>query len=145
MKKKEAGKFCFVTLDEYTSTRSRRYMNVNLHCDSHPVNLVLIRIKGSIPAERVENLLKGRMHEFGLKMQDIVAATTDGANVMYSFGRMICCVQQLCFAHGNHLAIIDFLHARRNLFEGLETEREHNTGSDSEFSLEEETEWMNLQ
>ena len=138
--KKEAGKFCSVTLDEYTSIRSRRYMNVNLHYDPHPVNLGMVRIKGSIPAERVENLVKGRLHEFGLKMEDIVAATTDGASVMKSFGRMICFVHQLCFAHGYHLAVTDFLYARRNLFEGLETEREHNTGSDSEFSSEEETE-----
>jgi len=31
--KKWAGKFCSVTLDEYTSTRNRRYINLNLHCD----------------------------------------------------------------------------------------------------------------
>ena len=55
---------------------------------------------------------------------------------------MICCVHQLCFAHGYHLAVADFLYARRNLFEGLETEREHNTGTDSEFSSKEETEEM---
>ena len=60
---------------------------------------------------------------------------------MKSFGRMICCVHQLCFANGYHLAIIDFLYARQNLFEGLEKERENNnTGSDSEFSSEEEME-----
>ena len=30
-------------------------MNVNLHYDLHPVNLGMVRIKDSIPAERVEN------------------------------------------------------------------------------------------
>ena len=84
--------------------------------------------------------MKGRLHEFGNKMEDIVAATTDGASVMKSFEIMICCVQQLCFAHGYHLALTDFLYARRNLFEGLGTERGHNTESGSEFSSEEETE-----
>ena len=60
---------------------------------------------------------------------------------MKSFGRMICCVHQLCFAHGYHLTVTDFLYARQNLFEGLENERENsNTGSDSEFSSEEELE-----
>ena len=40
-----------------------------------------------------------------------------------------------------HLAVTDFLCARQNLFEGLEKERENNnTGSDSEFSSEEEME-----
>ena len=109
-------------------------MNVNLHYDLHPVNFGMVRIKGSIPAERVENSVKGRLHEFGFKMEDIVAATTDGASVMKSFGRMICCVHQLCFAHGYHIAVTDFLYARRNFFEGLETEREHCTESDLEFS-----------
>ena len=74
-------------------------------------------------------------------MEDIVAATTDGASVIKSFGRMICCVHQLCFAYGYYLAVTDFLYARQNLFEGLEKERENNnTGSDSEFSSEEEME-----
>ena len=63
--------------------------------------------------------MKERLHKFGLKMEDIVAATTNGASVMKSFGRMICCVHQLCFAHGYHLAVNDFLYARQNLFEGL--------------------------
>ena len=33
-------------------------MNLNLHYDSDPVNLEMVRIKGSMPAERVENLVK---------------------------------------------------------------------------------------
>ena len=116
-------------------------MNLNLHYDSDPVNLGMVRIKGSMPAKRVGNLVKRKLHEFGLKMEDIVAATTDGANVIKSFGRMICCVHQLCFAHGYHLAVTDFLHARQNLFEGLEKKKENdNTGSNSEFSSEEEME-----
>ena len=139
--KKGAGKFCSVTLDQYTSTRSKRYMNLNLHYDLDPLNLGMVRIKGSMPAERAENLVKERLNEFGLKIEDIVAATTDGASVMKSFGRMISCVHQLCFAYSYPLAVTDFLYARQNLFERLEKERENNnTGSDSEFSLEQEME-----
>ena len=87
-------------------------MNINLHYDSDPVNLGMVRIEGTLPAERVENLVKERLHKFGLKMEDIVAVTTDGASVMKRFGRMICCVHQLCFAHGYHLAVTDFLYER---------------------------------
>ena len=65
-------------------------MNLNLRDDLDPVYLGMVRIKGSIPAERVENLVKERLDEFGLKMKDIVATTTDEASVMKSFGRMIC-------------------------------------------------------
>ena len=137
--KKGAGKFCSVTLDKYTSTRSRRYMSLNLHCDSDLVNLGMVRIKGSMPAERVENLMKKRLHEFGLKMEDIIAATTDGAGVMRSFERSS--VHPLCFAHGYHLAVTNFLYARQNLFEEPEKERENNnTGSHLEFFSEEEME-----
>ena len=88
-------------------------MNLNLHYDSDPLNLGMASIKDSMPAERVENLVKERLHEFGLKMEDIDAATTDGASVMKSFGRMICCVHQLYFVHGYHLAVNDFLIVRR--------------------------------
>ena len=56
--KRGAKKFCSVTLDEYTSTRNKRYMNINLHYDSDPVNLGMVRIEGTLPAERVENLVK---------------------------------------------------------------------------------------
>ena len=117
-------------------------MNLNLHYDSDPVNLGMVRIKGSMPAERVENLVKERLHEFGLEMENIVAATTDGASVMKSFGRMICCVHQLCFAHGYHLAVTHFLYARQNFFEGVEKERDNNNnnGSDSKFSSEQKME-----
>ena len=34
---------------------------------------------------------------------------------MTSFERMICFVHRLCFAHGYHLSLIDFLYARQNL------------------------------
>ena len=138
--KRGAKKFCSVTLDEYKSTRNRRYMNINLHYDSDPVNLGMVRIEGTLPAERVENLVKERLHEFGLKMEDIVAVTTDGASVMKRFGRMIYCVHQLCFAHGYHLAVTDFLYERQNIFEGLENEKENDNESDTEFSSEEEME-----
>ena len=113
-------------------------MNLNLQYDSDPVNLGMVRIKGSMPAERVENLVNKRLLEFGLKMEDIVSATTVEASAMKSFGRMIYCVYQLCFAHDYYLVVADFFCARQNLFEGLEKKRKNNnTGSDSEFSSEE--------
>ena len=75
-------------------------MNLNLQYDSDLVNLGMVRIKGSMSSEREENLVKDRLHEFGLKTEDIVAATTDRVSVMKGVGRMICCVHQLCFARG---------------------------------------------
>jgi len=63
-------------------------------------------------------------------MEDIVATTTDGVSVMKSFGTLICCVHQLCFAHGYHLAVMDFFYAawQENVYE-MEEEREYDEWS----------------
>ena len=74
---KRSWKILFCHLDKYTTTRSRRYMNLYLHYDSDPVNLGMVTIKGSMPTKNVEKLVKERLHEFGLKEEDIVAATTN--------------------------------------------------------------------
>ena len=100
----------------------------------------MVRIVSTLPAERVENLVKERLREFGLKMEDIVAVMTDGASVMKRFGRMICCVHQLCFAHGYHLPVTDFFYEKQNIFEGLDNEREKDNELDTEFSSEEKME-----
>jgi hypothetical protein len=39
--------------------------------------------------------------------------TTDGATVMEKFGRLAKCHQQLCFAHGIQLDVIDVLYKKR--------------------------------
>lgn len=49
----KSGKFS-LTLDEWTSTRNRRYINVNIHSNNGVFfNLGLIRIIGSCPADEV--------------------------------------------------------------------------------------------
>jgi len=35
--KKWTGKFCSITLDEYTSTRNRRYVSLTLNCDEEQI------------------------------------------------------------------------------------------------------------
>ncbi len=52
-----------------------------------------------------------RLESFKIGLSsDIVAATTDGAKVMVKFGRLIPSLHQLCFSHGYHLAVCDFLY-----------------------------------
>ena len=113
-------------------------MNLNLHNDfSNLVNLGMIRIKGSMPAERAQNMARERLHEFGLDMKNIAAFTTDGASVIKSFDTMICCIYQLSFAHGYHLAVTDFLYVKTHRMGELEEIENPDTGSDSEFFSEE--------
>lgn len=108
------------TFDEWTSSKNRRYMNVNIHtCKKNKSvfwNLGLIRIYGSMPAETAVDLLKKRVSEFGLSLDDdVVNITTDGASVMTKVGRLISPLQQLCHAHGIQLSIIDCIYKKQDL------------------------------
>jgi hypothetical protein len=108
---KETGsRFC-VMLDEWTSMRNRSYMNVNVHAENCKFwNLGLVTVLGSTPAEKCVELLNNKLRDFGLKLEsDIVCICTDGARVMTKVGELISAEQQLCYAHGIHLAVTDVL------------------------------------
>ncbi|CAK1595516.1 unnamed protein product [Parnassius mnemosyne] len=81
-----------LTFDEWTSSRNKHYMNENVHtCKENEAifwSLSLIRIYGSMPAETAVDLLKNRLSEFELSLDDdVVNITTDGAKVMIKLGR----------------------------------------------------------
>ena len=83
--------------------QNRRYMNINLHVEDRHWNLVLVRIFGSMPAEKAVAVVKKKLDEFGIDLDsDVVAAITDGASVMVKFGKTILPIHQLCLAHGIH-------------------------------------------
>lgn len=104
-----------VSFDEWTSTRNRRYMNVNVHADGKKYwNLGLIRVKGTMPAESCVRLLAKKLAMFGLSLEtDIVCIVTDGASVMTKVGKSISPEHQLCYAHGMQLAVLDVLYKNR--------------------------------
>lgn len=100
-----------LTLDEWTSFGNCRYMNVNVHELKSYWNLGLIRILGSMPAEKCVSLLNERLNNFKIKLEDdIIGITTDGASVMKKLGKIIESDQQLCFAHALQLAVISVLY-----------------------------------
>ncbi len=111
-KRREKGERFSLTLDEYTSLSDKRYASINLHAqDSSYFSLGMVPIRGSLPAEKAVELVSERLESFGISLSsDIVAATTDGAKVMVKFGRLIPSLHQLCFSHGYHLAVCDFLY-----------------------------------
>ena len=111
---KKQGQRFSVTFDEWTSTRNRRYMNVNVHAEGPKYwNLGLIRVQGSMPAEKCVELLQKKLAEVGLSLDnDIVCICTDGASVMSRVGRMVSAEHQLCYAHGVQLAVLDVLYKR---------------------------------
>lgn len=108
----KAQKFS-LTLDEWTSIRNRRYLNINIHSNSTFFNLGLILISGKCPAEEIERLTEIKLNEFNLSMTDIVAATIDGAAVMVKFGRSISAMHQQCYNHAFHLPIVDVIFKKK--------------------------------
>ena len=103
-----------LTFDEWTSTRNRRYLNINVHSGSPKGqfwNLGLVRIHGSLPAEKCIQLVNSKLNDFRLSLEtDIVSITTDGAAVMQKIGRLITPGHQLCLAHGIQLAVLAVLY-----------------------------------
>lgn len=83
------------------SCQNRRFTNINLHTKEKR-NLGMQRISGSMPAEQVVEIV-GHKH--------IVATVNDGTSVMVKYGKLIEKEQQLCYAHGTHSAVCDFLYS----------------------------------
>lgn len=107
------GRFS-LTLDEWTSMRNRRYLNVNLHFNKQHINLGLQRIAGSCNAEKTVDLLKEvKLRDFEIKSSDVVSSTTDGAAVMIKFGKLSGFEHQLCYNHGIHLAVLDVIYKKQ--------------------------------
>jgi len=115
-RKKKDGERFSVTLNEWTSTRNRRHMNINVHaCGGQHWSLGLLRVHGSVPAEKCVTLVEGKLAEFGLSLsQDIVCICTDGASVMKKVGKIVTTEQQLCYTHGVQLAVLDVLYKSRS-------------------------------
>ena len=125
--KKNGG--CFsLTLDEWTSSANKRYLNVNVHSfdeKSKFWNLGLARIKGSLPAQSCVDLLKKKLEEFNISLDnDVVCVSNDGASVMKKFGKLIKPQQQLCFAHAIHLAVLDVLYSKDSISDDEEKQNE---------------------
>ena len=125
---KTEGKRFSLTFDEWTSIRNRRYLNVTAHIKGKFWNLGLVRIRGSLPAESCIKLLEERLEIYGLNLhEDVIFITTDGASVMQKVGKLLCCDQQLCFAHAVHLAVCDVLYKKAK---SLPKPNEHVDASD---------------
>ena len=106
-----------VTMDEYTSVRCRRYMNINIHCQNGVINLGIIRMRDSCDAEKNFQLLEKQLAHFGItNMQtSIVSIVSDGASVMKKLGKISQLDHQHCYAHGVHLAVCDVLYKNRSV------------------------------
>lgn len=111
--KVKKGERFSISLDEYTSLRNRRYVNINLHALGVFWNLGMVRIIGSLPADKTVELVEKKLSDFNVNMKnDVIASVTDGASVMVKFGKISHSEHQQCFAHGLHLAVCDVLYKK---------------------------------
>ena len=95
-----------ITNDESTSTRNRRFMNINAHFQTSFQSLGMARVDGSLPGTKCAELVMKRLEDYGIDLWMVVCFTTDGARVMGKFVRSlpIQILHQECLAHGIHLA-----------------------------------------
>lgn len=102
------------TFDEWTSQRNRRFLNINVHYDGDAhINLGLVRVFGSLPAEKCVEKVTEHLASFGLDFErDVVCNTTDGASVMRKVGRLVPTFHMLCMLHGIQLAVVDVLYSQ---------------------------------
>ena len=93
-------------------------MSLNLDLDDVTLqSLGMVRIKGPMTAECCLDLIKKRLEDFGLSLQEhIVGMVTDGASVTIKTGRLSGIIHQVCHSHGLHLAVCDVLYKKcRNI------------------------------
>lgn len=129
---KATGQKFSVSLDEWTSARNRRYMNVNVHCPKFQGksfrNLGLARITGRGTADRCANILRDKLASYDLSLKDDIACiVTDGASVMCNMGRQVPSYHQLCLAHGIQCAVLDVIYKKAH-----NDHEEEETGEDDE-------------
>lgn len=130
------------SLDEWTSLRNIRYMNVNIHCqelkDKNFRNLGLARITGSANADNCYQILENRLAEYDLSLEDDVCGlASDGASVMKAMVRQSTSFHQLCLAHGIQCAVLDVLYKNNQRLveripETSDVESYHEDSSDEE-------------
>ncbi|GIX88171.1 hypothetical protein CDAR_269211 [Caerostris darwini] len=95
-------------------------------------------VSANIPAEKCEEVLKSKLVKYGLSLkEDIVSITTDKATVMKKVGKLIGANQQLCYAHGIQLGVIDVLYQKNKIKKIKKEQNNPNTvdieASDSDF------------
>ncbi len=86
-----------ISLDEWALTKTRWFLNINLHGEESFFNLGMVPVHGSLPADKVEELVRKK---FKVKESDIAASISGGASVMVRYGKTSSSKHQLCNAHG---------------------------------------------
>ena len=133
IKVKAYTRFC-VPMDEYTSLRCQRYMNINLHGQNEVINLGLIRMLESSDAEKILQLSEKQLADFGITNVQtfLVSIVSDGASVIKKLGKISQLNHQLCYGHGVHLAVFDILYKSRSVTHIADEDYDYDDDQDEE-------------
>ena len=107
-------RFC-LPIDEWTSTKNKRYMCVNLHMnESKAISLGMKCINGAMKAEDFVMIIAEKLSEFGLNLKEHIVGMVTDAAVMEKTGRLSEVLHQICHFHSIHLAVVDVLYKKNN-------------------------------
>ena len=101
LKKRWVGERLSLSFGEWKSQRNRRYLNIIVQGQNSNFS--------SLHLSKIWRKLEKYKLNFDT---DIVAIITDGASVMKKVGKIINIDQQLCFAHGVQLGVIEVLYKK---------------------------------
>ena len=122
----KCGKRLRKSIDEFSSTKHKKYKNINDHQDIEKFwNMGKVAISGRMTAAKTVEEVENKLPEFSLCLSwYIVAVVTDVSSAMAKFGRCVDCEHQQCYAHAIHLAVCDVLYKKQTFHEIDVTERE---------------------
>ena len=113
-----------LSLDECSSLRHKRYLNINVHQDRDKFwNLEILAISARMTAERTVEEVENKLSVCLSLSRHIVAVGTDGVSAIVKFGWCDDCEHQLCYAPAMHPAVCDILYKRQKFHETDVTER----------------------
>ena len=103
------GKKISIQIDEWTNNSNKRFMSVVATDSTEYVNLGLCEISGSATSANLLNLLKQKLELCRISLENVIGITSDGASVMKRLQQDSGKIQQSCYAHAIHLAVVDYL------------------------------------
>ena len=120
----KSGKRFSLSLDEYSSPKHKRYLNINVHQDKDKYwNFGMIAIGGCMTAGKIVEEVQNKLSVLTLSLSRHIALATEGASAMAKLRQCVDCEHQLCYTHTIHLAVCDALY-KQTFHETDITERE---------------------
>ena len=101
---KEIG-FMSISIDEWTSNKNKKFLNLNIHSKVKFWNLGLVRINGSTNHHLINKEIAKLLNQFDIRIENIIGLMSDGASINTAIANEANLYQQQCLAHGMQLAI----------------------------------------